>query len=250
MPNTTAPPSASPASRSRQLSPLEAEVYFATTLEVWQTKDQKDEPSLDEYRDLAQVVDRLARLKDASEQHRELQEPFVLVWLQHKLLCLAEEKHRQEVAVPDESDAARHTKELIVACEGLIERAKAYEPVTCWWCGAAPATLRDTTARSQPASEDAWCERCARHEFAKRLGEAFVLSEAVQAVIEFLRKDFTDEEVRRALDGALEERNVLFGAARAEYDWVKSHDDDHTRVYGCYLSQFEPLDAAAVEVPA
>jgi hypothetical protein len=139
---------------SGQLSPIEAEVYFAITLEVWQTKDMSDEPSLCEYRDLAQVVDRLARLKDASEQREELHDPFVLVWLERELPKLYEERARQEGAVPDESDAAAHTGEVIVACEGLIERAKAYGSLRCTYCGQVPETL----------DEDGHCPIC-RHTF-------------------------------------------------------------------------------------
>lgn len=235
---------------TRQLSPIEAEAYFLTTLDIWQTRQRNDEPTLEEYRDLAEMLDNLARLKAASEAREEIHDPFVLPWLERALPRLREHQRYRETSSVDERAEAEHTGLVIVAYEDLIERAKAYEqPATCWLCNGL-ATLQDTSTPDDSASAgDAWCENCARSEFAKRVGEVVAIREVAEALFMGLNEigGAARDAVCQVLKGGLHDRVECVGAERAQEDWIMAHRDRHHAE--AYLSQFEPL-TATVEVAA
>ena len=98
----------------------------------------------------------------------------------------------------------------------------------------------DTTA-NESNKADPWCEGCARIEFAKRLGEGSVLAETIESLVTRLSDGLTADEIRQAVEDALNGREVLFGARQSEYEWCKTHDDGLARTHKAHLSQFVPI---------
>ena len=83
--------------------------------------------------------------------------------------------------------------------------------IQCEWCDE-PATLMDKT------SDGPVCEMCARHWFGVRVGEGLAAARAIQASIEIARSaGASDDEIRAAVDRALNGGEALVGAAAAEF---------------------------------
>lgn len=223
---------------TRQLSSIEAEVYKGAF--IYHVKDPSSEPSVDELAGIAELFGHLVQMQRAADARQEVLEPFVVPLLEEtaRRLRLSKEESEASDIEGEREVAEQHGKEL-VACEALIERAKAYKPVACFWCGE-PATLRDITAPEEsPAEKDAWCGKCARFEFAKRTGEMSALSEVVSAFVTGLEGiGICGDGIREAIDSSLRGEDVLIGAERAQEDWIMAHRDRHHA--DSYLSQFEP----------
>jgi hypothetical protein len=163
-------------------------------------------------------------MRRASEAREELHDPVVLPWLERIVEIFALDRKEARVATEggcDERARFRAAGDLIIACEGLIERAKAYEPVLCSLC--------DGPATHQSAEGDPKCERCARYSHTHDLGESFAVSEMIQSFADLMEHVGID---KAQLSDAFE--NVAVGVegrvgAFADYARRVQHDREEGR---------------------